>query len=566
MEYQVRFLPAGDRGLVVEFGDTIDEAVNSRVQAAARMIRQKKDPAVIEAVPTFRSLLIHYDPAYRKYRSMCAWIAGLLEEMPEKEQGVRRILKVPVCYGARFGTDLHDMEKEVHLDMDEIIAIHSKPDYKIYMLGFLPGFAYLGGLDERIACPRLPVPRVRIASGSVGIGGSQTGIYPMASPGGWRLIGQTPINMYDPARRDPILVKAGDYIRFIPIGLEEWYDIKRAVTLGSYEPEIVTEGEEPEEKQGRPVITAFGSWAGKKPAAEEHAMYLTITGPGALTTVQDQGRFQSRELGITQSGAMDQAAYRLANRLVENDGTEAALEMTVSGAGFTVKGKGLIAMTGADMKPVLNGKPMPMNQAVPVKTGDVFESGFAVSGCRSYLAVSGGIDVPVVLGSRSTNLKCGLGGYEGRALRTGDVLECAEHPIVIGNVRSNTPWKPYETSVTLRFVPGPQEDMFSGEAMRAFQEASYRVDEKSDRMGYRLEGPSIPSISGTDVISDGIVFGSIQVPPNGKPIVLMADHQTTGGYAKIGTVISRDLPRLAQLMPGGTVRFRKISVEEAQEL
>ena len=217
------------------------------------------------------------------------------------------------------------------------------------------------------------------------------------------------------------------------------------------------------------------------------------------------------------------------------------------------------------MKPMLNGEPMPLCRAVEVKTGDSVEMGFASGGCRSYLAVSGGIDVPVVMGSRSTNLKCHLGGYEGRPLKAGDVLTCSESPIVIGHTRAGAAWKPYEESVTLRFVPGPQDDMFAPEAIRTFEQASYRVNEKSDRMGYRLDGPAIQAKGKTDIISDGIVFGSIQVPNDGKPIILMADHQTTGGYAKIGTVVSEDLPKLAQLMPGGKIRFSAVSVDEIQQ-
>ena len=572
MEKAMRFLPAGDRALVVEFGSVIDDQINDQVQAAAALINSRKDPAVDEVVPTFCSLLVHYRPEYRKYRPMCEWIAGLLESMELTGKKEKRILKVPVCYGARFGADLHDMEKLLHLDMDEIIALHSKPDYKIYMLGFLPGFVYLGGLDERIACPRLPAPRVRIAPGAVGIGGSQTGIYPLASPGGWRLIGQTPIDMYDPNREQPILVKAGDYIRFQPVGLLEWYDIKRAVTDRTYSPEIVIEREGSKPEIVSNAVHAYSKnrkteCTGQKPDSEAKtpAMRLTVVSPGAMTTVQDAGRFGSQNAGMTQSGAMDQAAYRLANRLVENEGGEAVLEMTVSGISFTVEGKGLIAVTGADMKPMLNGEPMPLCRAVEVKTGDSVEMGFASGGCRSYLAVSGGIDVPVVMGSRSTNLKCHLGGYEGRPLKAGDVLTCSESPIVIGHTRAGAAWKPYEESVTLRFVPGPQDDMFAPEAIRTFEQASYRVNEKSDRMGYRLDGPAIQAKGKTDIISDGIVFGSIQVPNDGKPIILMADHQTTGGYAKIGTVVSEDLPKLAQLMPGGKIRFSAVSVDEIQQ-
>ncbi len=559
---EVRFWPVGDRALAVEFGREVDEKINSRVHMLAAAIKRLHDPAVIETVPAFASLLVHYDPAFRKYGPMCTWIRAVLGQMTEKEECAKRIVKIPVCYGARFGADLHEMEKLLHLDMDEIIAIHSAPDYKVYMLGFLPGFPYLGGLDKRLVCPRLKTPRIRIPEGSVGIGGSQTGIYPVVSPGGWRLIGQTPLTMYDPFKKEPTLLKAGDYVRFVPVSLDEWYEIKRAVNRGEYEPEVI--GTECI-LSDRTDCTAENIMVVETlPLKMEHRMKLTVQNPGALTTVQDGGRFGKQELGITQGGVMDQKAYRLANRLVENDGHEAVLEMTLSGASFNIEGKGLIALTGADMCPLLNGKSMPMNQAVAVKDGDVLEMSAAVNGCRGYLAVSGGFDVPLVQGSRSTDLKGKTGGLEGRALQRGDVLCSMESAIVIGEARLRASQKSYHEDAVLRFIPGPQADLFSREAMQAFLQSIYTVGINSDRMGCRLEGPAIISINGTDIVSDGIAAGSIQVPADGKPIVLMADHQTTGGYAKIGTVISADLSKLAQMLPGGKVRFQAVTVEQVQ--
>lgn len=559
---EVRFWPVGDRALLVEFGREVDEKINTRVHQLAEKIKELRDPAVIETVPAFASLLVHYEPSFRKYGPMCTWIRSVLKQITDVQKAAQRIVKIPVCYGARFGADLHDMEKMLHLDMDEIIAIHSATDYKVHMIGFLPGFPYLGGLDKRLACPRLDTPRVKIPAGSVGIGGAQTGIYPVASPGGWRLIGQTPLVMYDPEREEPTLLKAGDYVRFVPISLDEWYEIRRAADRGTYEPEIIYSDTIRKAKQERTDIQEKTKVLETK---KESQMKLTVTYPGTLTTVQDRGRFGMQEFGITQCGAMDQDACNLANRLVENDGSEAVLEMTVMGASFSIEGKGLIALTGADMQPKLNHVPIPMNQAIPVKSGDVLEMGMAVNGCRSYLAVSGGFDIETVMGSRSTDLKSGIGGFCGRALRVNDVLYGSETPIVIGNTRLKVQRKPYSQSITLRFIPGPQADMFSREAMQGFLQAVYKVDAKSDRMGCRLEGPAITALNGTDIVSDGIAAGSIQVPANGKPIVLMSDHQTTGGYAKIGTVISADLPKLAQLMPGGQVKFQAVTVEQIQK-
>lgn len=241
---EIKYMPAGDRALVVEFGNQIDPAINDKVHALAARIAETRIPGVQEMVPTFRSLMIYYDPAITSFENVRKKTAELTGQLIGKTTEKKRILKIPCCYGARFGLDLADMEKHTGLDRDEIIKIHSSVDYKIYMMGFLPGFVYLGGLDKRIEMPRLKSPRVRILPGAVGIGGNQTGVYPLASPGGWRLMGGTPVDFYDPYREDPILCKAGEYIRFVPITIGDYYDIRHMIVKGEYQVEVVEEGDE----------------------------------------------------------------------------------------------------------------------------------------------------------------------------------------------------------------------------------------------------------------------------------------------------------------------------------
>ena len=306
-------------------------------------------------------------------------------------------------------------------------------------------------------------------------------------------------------------------------------------------------------------------------------MKIKVISPGVLTTVQDTGRFGHQAAGIPEAGAMDRASLRLANALLGNPEDAAALELTVFGGTFEFDGKGTIALTGADMRPFLNGNRMSMNTAVPVKAGDRLELGVASRGMRAYLAVSGGIDVPVVLGSRSTDLKSRLGGLEGRKLRAGDVLENGSRPQAAAELAEvqGTPCEPVlqrlakatspEGVTQIRFLFGPQDAMFAEDAKKTFTDSIYTLSAACDRMGYRLEGAAVPSLNGTDILSEGICFGSIQVPANGQPIVMMADHQTTGGYAKIGTVLSEDLPLLAQLGPGKRIHFVPVTLEELGE-
>ena len=234
----MRLLPAGDRALVAEFGNTIDPEINNRVHALAGRILQESIPGVLELVPTFRSLLIHYDPDVISHTALCEKVRMLEKSSGRTAETVRRVLHIPCCYGSHFGPDLADMEKLTGISRDEIVSIHSSVDYKVYMLGFLPGFVYLGGLDQRIEAPRLATPRVKIPRGSVGIGGSQTGVYPLDSPGGWRLIGSTPLDFYDPDREEPVLCRAGDYIRFEPVSSSEYYDIRQKLQHGTYQLQI----------------------------------------------------------------------------------------------------------------------------------------------------------------------------------------------------------------------------------------------------------------------------------------------------------------------------------------
>ena len=300
-------------------------------------------------------------------------------------------------------------------------------------------------------------------------------------------------------------------------------------------------------------------------------MSVKVIIPGALTTVQDAGRYGYQSSGIQTSGVMDHKAYEEANALVGNTGGEAVLEATLFGGMMEVTADTVAAVTGADMEPKVNNVPCGMNRPVLLRAGDILSLDMAKSGCRSYIAFAGGVDVPVVLGSRSTNMKCRMGGYKGRPLQTGDAFETGlwgeEAAERYEEVRDRSfPAEAYTSPIEVRVIEGPQAEYFTEKGKETFYSARYTISDQSDRMGYRLEGEAIESVDGTDIISDGIAFGAVQVPASGRPIVLLADRQTTGGYAKIATVCSFDIPRLVQGKPGDTVCFRRISLEEAQRI
>lgn len=234
MNEKTEFLIAGDCGLIIKFGDTIDSETNNRIRSFCSVLEKKRIEGIIEVVPTFNSLSVYYDPCIIKGDRLIRKLSSLLKKSGTNSQDGGRTFIIPVLYGGEWGEDLNDVAAHAHLTAEEVIKIHSSTDYLIYMLGFLPGFAYLGGLDDRIVTPRLDTPRTKIHAGAVGIGGEQTGIYPLASPGGWRLIGTTPVKIYDENRDEPILYKAGDKIRFEPVTEEEFAEIKNQVEENRY--------------------------------------------------------------------------------------------------------------------------------------------------------------------------------------------------------------------------------------------------------------------------------------------------------------------------------------------
>ena len=320
-------------------------------------------------------------------------------------------------------------------------------------------------------------------------------------------------------------------------------------------------------------------------------MKLEIVSAGPLTTVQDAGRGGYAASGFQESGVCDKLSYALCNLLAGNDPKDgcAVLEFTLKGPTIRFDGAGIIALGGAGMDARLNDKPAPPYTPLAVRGGDTLAIGMAQTGLRGYLAVWGGLDVPVVMGSRATNLKCKTGGFEGRALKEGDVLQTGAKGPVLPKMatlsrawqrlcRQETPellWLLHPTHpqrfcggrsvAVLRAVAGPQQAAFTPAGLATFEKATYTLTPDSNRMACKLNGPVIETKNGADILSDGIVEGSVQVAANGQPIVMLADHQTTGGYAKIATVITADLPLLAQCRPGDQVGFRFITPEEAVE-
>ena len=292
--------------------------------------------------------------------------------------------------------------------------------------------------------------------------------------------------------------------------------------------------------------------------------------PGILTSIQDLGRYGFSQFGVPPSGALDIFSLRVANLLVANREEEAVLETTLMGLKIKALKEIVISITGGDFCSTLNGEPLEIWRTHLLVEGDIIHFKKVRAGCRAYLAVSGGFVVPKIMGSCSTYLSGHFGGLEGRKLRRGDILHTHNVPSFLNQLSLRFPldWIPsLEKEVSLRVIPGPQDHHFTEKGFQTFSSSSYQVTPQCDRMGVRLEGPKIERRSSVEesIISEGLISGAIQVPGDGKPIIILTEL-VTGGYTKIATVISTDLPKVAQLKPGDQVRFKPISIEEAHDL
>ena len=527
-----RVLPLGDAAATVELGESLDPETNARVRALDRALAEVPCSGLRETVPTHRSLLVVYDPGAVRFDDLRRELVGRARQgataVPEG-----RHHDVPTLYGGESGPDLREVARSRGMSEAQAIHLHASREYTVFMLGFTPGFAYLGPLAEALETPRRPTPRVRVPPGTVAIAGRQTAIYPVASAGGWSLLGRTSRGLFDPYRAEPALLAPGDHVRFVPV------------------PELPPPGPP------------------KAPPAAAGPFALEVLEPGLLSTVQDGGRTGHRRSGVTAAGPMDARAFRAANRAVGNAEDAAAIECTITGPTLLFLAPTRLAVAGADLGAVLDRAdlgpwPLPLGAAVLARPGNALRFLGRRFGCRAYVAIQGGIDVPPVLGARATDLRGGFGGMLGRALTTGDRLALGS-PTGAAGVDSPADTHARAATVRVRVVLGPQDDHLETDSVALFLGTAWRVGQTSDRVACRLEGPPLRHRGPAEILSDGMVPGSIQVPPDGRPIVMMADSPTTGGYPKLATVVSADLPALAQLVPGeGEVRFEAVAVEDAQ--
>ncbi|MDY6396538.1 MAG: 5-oxoprolinase subunit PxpB [Treponema sp.] len=564
--YIAKIVSASEDSIQVQFYNKICPKVNRMVSDFSRAfaLMTKDMPEIREIVPTYCAVSVYFDEKNCKSALLKEIALEVLEKIDgeeEKSTGSERIITIPVCYETEeFAPDLRKVAAHAKLTSEEVIKIHSSTDYLIYMMGFLPGFPYLGGMEKCLETPRLETPRTKIPAGSVAIGGAQTGLYPVESPGGWNIIGRTPLKLFDLNRNPHFLYNSGDKIRFEPISRKEFEDFD----VYAENDWLWKNGFEAEAVQHSHSVVA----GRKKPHEKNIPHYecgggIKILVAGLLTTVQDKGTNGFQKYGISQSGAMDEMSFDLANSLCENPENRACLETTLCGPSLLFVTDCDFAITGAVFPEAsLDGKPIEMNRKIHAKAGSLLHCGFASKGLRSYIAFSGGVLVPEVFGSRSTNLKGRIGGFNGRKLEAGDELALgfagchgkSMKESITPARKINPFFEQKEEVLILRCMKSSQTDSFSEDNLRNFTRSTYLVAADSDRMGIRFTGPAL-DCGKTDIISDAIPFGAVQITSAGLPVVMAADRQTTGGYAKIACVKKESMCALAQAAPGAKVQF-----------
>ena len=434
-----------------------------------------------------------------------------------------KIHDVPVRYGGDSGPDFDAVCRDHAIDSKTLIQLHTEPEYVVTAIGFTPGFPYLEGLPKNLKTPRRSTPRRHVPAGSVGIGGSQTGVYPFETPGGWHLIGRTDTKFFDLNSSPPALLQPGDRVHF-------------------YETNHVN-------AQPDSAATIASKYVTSKD--------IMILEPGLMTTVQDLGRRGFRSSGVPSSGAADRVSALLANSILGNPENAAVLEYTLLGPTVQFTTDCFIAIAGATNNSLASLRP------IRVRRGDTVHLGHVTKGCRGYLAVAGGICVPPILNSCSTYMAAKLGGYGGRSLQAGDQLTIGK-PLVTS---FSTTWSLANDVAPLPKSPCTLRILTEGPvsaAHRAMTNTTMDVSAQSDRMGIRFRGalPPLPATS----LSRAVLPGTVQLPPDGSPILLLCDAQTIGGYPVLGHIIAADLPRAAQLCPGDTVCFSETTLAEAHRL
>lgn len=544
----------GAKAVLVEV-ESLDEVLALRAALAA-----SAPPGVVDLVPAARTVLVSVDASLLTLAAARAWVSSAASTLPQgrnamdaapatdptpaRSAAAHRV-ELDLAYD---GPDLADTAALLGLTPAELIARHSALEWTVAFTGFAPGFGYLVSPDWPYDVPRLDTPRTRVPAGAVGLAAGFTGAYPRETPGGWRLIATTTARLFDAdavAPASPALLAPGTRVRLRPVPAPALNPDRETTTGGR------DHGVSPLSRRSVAVSREGPAVAPAGPRADRG---IRIVEPGLLATVQDLGRAGRASLGIAPSGALDRFALRTANRLVGNAEAAAGIEVTMGGFRAEAQRDLWFAVTGAWGPVRLDGRPVDPYEAHEWPRGAELHLDWFAQGARAYLAVRGGLDAPLVAGSRSTDLLAGLGHAP---LRAGDglaVLAAPDAPIPIAD---SWPWTaPSGDELVVELSAGPRADWFATSAHELLFTGPWTVTADADRVGVRLDGPELVRTRAGELPSEGMVPGALQVPPSGRPTILLADGPVTGGYPVIAVATDASLDAIAQALPGSRIRFR----------
>lgn len=518
----MRILPVNLSTLLVELDDL------SQALGLFDQLHREPISGVTTIIPAARTLLVSFMPA----RISAEQLAHTLRARPVSGGGGHQhgeLIEIPVCYN---GEDLDEVARLLEMSTDEVIRRHGEHEYQVAFCGFAPGFAYLAG-GAGFDVPRRNTPRTRIPAGSVALAGTFSGIYPTDSPGGWQLIGTTPLEMWDIHRKPAALLQPGMRVRF-------------DATAATPERVSVSVPREPTR------------------AADTETTCLEVLQPGLQSLFQDLGREGQTGQGVSGAGAMDKSALRSANRIVGNPSHSTVIETAQGGLSLRCHRPTIVAITGAEtpvsIKTVEGSRHDGARwQPIELAEGDTLTLGATTAGLRSYLALRGGFDVAPVLGSCATDTLARLGPAP---LKRGDLLRSDNGPVTSLSLSESPEFDLPRAGecVTLDIVMGPRSDWFTDEALTLLCEQAWQVTPHSDRVGIRLEGEhSLTRKHHGELPSEGTVTGALQVPASGQPVLFLADHPLTGGYPVIACVADHHLDLAGQIPPGATVRLHPLT-------
>ena len=494
---------------------------------------------VHEIVPAAQTLMLRFDAARWSRHTLAVALAA--RDLSERRRAQGPLIEIPLRYD---GEDLAEVARLCDISIEEVIQRHVAREYTVAFCGFSPGFGYLVGGDPTLRVPRRATPRTSVPKGSVALGGVYCGVYPQASPGGWQIIGTTSMVMWDASRPSPAIFTPGARVKFVA-------------------------------RESAPVIATTKDTLAQDNGSHEISPVKThfeVTAAALPALIQDCGRPGHAAIGVTASGALDRGALRAANIVIGNPPDLATLEIAFGNFAFKSSGDAVIALAGAPVNVVITRSSgeifdAALHEVIALQAGDGVKLGYPLRGVRTYLAVRGGIDLPQTLGSSSRDMLAALGPapvVKGSIIPIGSdatdrATHAPKHTLASEHAAHTLPTK--DDEIVLDIFEGPRADWFTADALQRLCDQSWRVTPQSNRVGLRLNGEkTLTRQRSEELPSEGLTSGAIQVPHDGQPVLLLADHPVTGGYPVIAVVAEHHLDLAGQIPPSARIRFRLIDI------